>query len=113
MRSSLVCEGKQSDSFENVAINEDPSGENRREFLSQKNNYSQLTNQNRRDTQGEFQVLCFVPEGVHSCKAADAAADGCCQQQGAFRDPPKLFLGHTLVPKHKGKSNGIDYKKVE
>ncbi len=82
-------------------------------MLSQKKYRGQLQNQNGGDSQCEFQMLCFVPEPVHSYQTSHTATDGSYSQQCGFRDPPKFFLGFALVRKHKEVSDGINCKKVK
>ena len=64
-------------------------------------------------TQREGQVLGFVTEGVHAQQTAYAAADGCGEEQGFFRDAPAAFPCFLLVDQHKQEAQRIDYKQVE
>lgn len=86
---------------------------NRRDFLWQQKQKSDLKPQNHRDTKGKFQMSCFMPEGVHSQQTSDAASNGGGSHQCGFRDPLEIFLCHALVRKHKHKTDSIDYKKIK
>ena len=74
----------------------------------QKHGQKALDDQNQRDAQGEFQVLGFMPDGVHAEQAPHAAAQGGHQHQGGFPDAPAIFLRLPLVQEHKPEAKRID-----
>lgn len=67
-----------------------------------------LSNEDGWNAQGEFQMHCLVPEGVHSGQSADAPAQGSGHHQGGFRDAPEIFLRFPLVREHKEEGSRID-----
>ncbi len=73
----------------------------------------QLGQENGRNTQGEFPVLGFVAEGVHTQQHTHAAAQGSHTQQGALRDAPAFFWGFFLVQAHKQKACRIHWKQID
>ena len=77
-------------------------------FLKNPNSQRNLGDEDGRDAKGEFQVLRLVPEGVHAQQRADAAAEGCREDQGPLGDAPAIFYGLALVRKHKHECGRID-----
>ena len=69
--------------------------------------------QDKRNTEGELEMLCFVSEGVHAQQGTDAAAQYGRHNQRRFRDAPSIFSGFLLVDEHKQKGSCIDYSKID
>ena len=69
--------------------------------------------QNKRNTKGKLEMLCFVPEGVHAQQGTDAATQYGRHNQRCFRDAPSIFSGFLLVDEHKQKGSCIDYSEID
>jgi len=65
------------------------------------------------DSNGKFGMPGFMPDGIHSQKASNTAAEKGYAHQRPFRKAPAVFLGLILVHKHKKKAHCIDYNKIE
>ena len=81
--------------------------------IDEKNSQKNLGDQDRRDTDDEFQMKSLMADQIHTDQTADAAAQSSHGHESGFRDPPAIVLGLPLVHKHKKEAQCIDYKKIE
>ena len=67
-----------------------------------------LHDEYRRHTNQETQVLCLMPEHLHSKHGPDAAADSSGQKKRRFLDTPLIVLCSPLINEHQHKPGHID-----
>lgn len=74
----------------------------------QQNCANDLQRKDQGQAQNEFEMLCLMPEQVHSCDGARAAAQERGGEKRSLRDSPQISFCPELVCKHKQESSRID-----